>query len=162
LDDERSGSTQLVPDGDLTAAEARLLDREGDRYQFEVLYPFRFEQGKHTLAPAITYTRMDLDGGAMANDRYQGQLTYFYTGDIFNIATNVILAFADYDKTNPIYEKKREDDIYGGTLSVFYKNLFDVNRLSLVGKVAGFKSDANIDFYDTTIGFFSLSVLYRF
>jgi len=162
LDDELSGLTQLVQRGDLTAAQTKLLDREGDSYQFEVLYPFRFENDKHVIAPAFNYTRLDLDGGAMANDRYQGQLTYFYTGEIFNVAANLFYAYADYDETNPIYLKKRNDNNYGGTLSVFYKNLFDVERLSLVGTVAGFKSDANIDFYDTTIGFFSLSVLYRF
>ncbi|MGD8365330.1 MAG: DUF2860 family protein [Desulfobacterales bacterium] len=162
LDDERSGLTQLVERGDLTAAQTELLDREGDSYQFEVIYPFRFENGKHILAPAFNYTRLDLDGGAMANDRLQGQLTYFYSGDIFNMAANLLYAYADYDETNPIYLKKRNDNNYGGTLSVFYRNLFDVERLSLVGTVAGFKSDANIDFYDTTIGFFSLSVLYRF
>jgi hypothetical protein len=162
LDDELSGLTQLVQRGDLTAAQTKLLDREGDSYQFEVLYPFRFENGKHVIAPAFNYTRLDLDGGAMANDRYQGQLTYFYTGEIFNVAANLWYAYADYDETNPIYLKKRNDNNYGGTLSVFYKNLFDVERLSLVGTVAGIKSDANIDFYDTTIGFFSLSVLYRF
>lgn len=162
LDDERSGLTQLVQQGNLTAAQTRLLDREGDSYRFQVLYPFRFENGKHVIAPAFNYTRLDLDGGAMANDRYQGQLTYFYTGDIFNVAVNLLYEYADYDETNPIYLKKRNDNNYGGTLSVFYKNLFDVERMSLVGTVAGFKSDANIDFYDTTIGFSSLSVLYRF
>lgn len=162
LDDELSGLTQLVERGDLTVAQTKLLDREGDSYQFEVLYPFKFEKGKHVIAPAFNYTRLDLDGGAMANDRYQGQLTYFYTGDIFNVAANLLYAYADYDETNPIYLKKRHDNTYGGTLSAFYKNLFGVERLSLVGTIAGIKSDANIDFYDTTIGFLSLSVFYRF
>jgi hypothetical protein len=161
LDKERSGFTQQTLLG-LSASEVRLLRREGDSYNFEILYPFRFRQGKHILAPAVAYTRFDLDGGAMANDRYQGRLTYFYTGNIVDVAANVLLAYADYDKANPIYRKKRDDTIYGGSLSVFYKNLFSVNRLSLVGTLAGFESDANIDFYDTTIGFTSLSVLYRF
>jgi len=158
LDDELSGLTQqgLTPD------RANLLDREGDIYQFEVLYPFLLKKGKHILAPALSYTLMNLDGEAMANDRYQGQLTYFYTGKIFNVSANLLYAYADYKETNPIYLKSREDNIYGGSLSVFYKNLLDVERMSLVGTVANFKSDANIDFYDTTINFFSLSVLYRF
>jgi len=158
LDDEHSGLTQIG----LPSDQANLLDRQGDSYQIEVIYPFRFDQGKHNLAPAVTYTRLDLDGDAMANDRYQGQLTYLYIGDIFNIAVNVVLALADYDETNPIYSEKREDDIYGASVSVFYKNLLSVDRMSLVGTIAGFKSDANIDFYDTTIRFAGLSVLYRF
>jgi hypothetical protein len=162
LDDERSGLTQLVPGGELTAAKAGRLDRNGDSYKLEVLYPFRFEQGKHILAPALAYTHFDLDGDAMANDRYQVQVTYFYTGDMFDVAANLLYAYADYDKTNPIYGKTREDDDYGGSLALFYKNLFDVEKLSLVGTVAGFKSDANIDFYETTVSLFTLSVLYRF
>jgi hypothetical protein len=166
LDDERSGLTQLVP-GEvpgvvLTAAEAGRLDREGDSYELEVLYPFRFQQGQHILAPSLAYTHFDLDGDAMANDRYQVQLTYFYTGDMFDVAANALYAYADYDKTNPIYGKTREDDVYGGSLALFYKNLLDVEKLSLVGTVAGFKSDANIDFYETTVSLFTLSVLYRF
>jgi hypothetical protein len=58
--------------------------------------------------------------------------------------------------------KKREDVIYGLTLSLFYRNFLDVQGLSLVGSVARYRSDSNIDFYDTTIGLLGLSVLYRF
>jgi hypothetical protein len=162
LDDERSGRTQLVPGGTLTSAEAGLMNRNGDSYEIEVLYPFRFEQDKHILAPALAYTRFNLDGDAMANDRYQAQVTYVYTGDVFDVAANLLYAFADYDETNPIYQEKREDDTYGGSLALFYKNLFDVQKLSLVGTIAGFKSDANIDFYDASISLFTLSFLYRF
>jgi hypothetical protein len=158
LDDERSGLTQLG----LPPDRAKLLDREGDSYEFEVIYPFRFKQGKHVLAPALSYRRLDLDGDAMANDRYQGQLTYGYTGETFSFAGNLIFGIAEADETNPIYLKKREDDIYGITFTAFYRNFLDVERLSLVGSAAGLRSDSNIDFYDTTIGFLSLSILYRF
>lgn len=162
VDDELSGLTQLVEQGDLTVAQTQLLDREGNSYQFEVLHPFRFEKGKHVIVPAFNYTRLDLNGEAMANDRYQGQVTYFYTGEIFNVAANLLYAYADYDETNPIYLKTQNDNIYGGTLSAFYKNLLGVEQLNLVGTIAAVKSDANIDFYDTKVGFLSLSVLYRF
>jgi hypothetical protein len=158
LDEERSGLTQLG----LPPDQANLLNREGDNYEFEVIYPFRFKEGKHILAPAFSYRRLDLDGKAMANDRYQGQLTYAYIGEKFSITSNLILGIADADKTNPIYLEKREDLIYGVSLSVFYRNFLDVQGLSLVGSIAGFRSDSNIDFYDTTIGLLGLSVLYRF
>jgi hypothetical protein len=158
LDDELSGLTQLG----LPADQAKLLDREGDSYEFEVIYPFRFKQGKHILAPAFSYRRLDLDGEAMANDHYQGQVTYAYIGETFSFTGNLILGIADADKTNPIYLEKREDLIYGVSLSVFYRNFLDVQRLSLVGTIGGFKSNSNIDFYDTTIGLLGLSVLYRF
>ena len=53
-------------------------------------------------------------------------------------------------------------DKCGLSLTGFYRNFFNVERLSLVGSVAGFKSDSNIDYYDTAIGLLDLSVLYRF
>ena len=158
LDDERSGLTQLG----LPPDQAKLLDREGDSYEFEVIYPFRFKQGKHILAPALSYRRMELDGEAMANDHYQGQLTYAYTRKPLSIVSNLIFAIADADKTNPIYLEKREDVIYGLSIAAFYRNFLDMQGLNLVGNVAGFRSDSNIDFYDTTIGLLGLSVLYRF
>jgi hypothetical protein len=158
LDDELSGLTQLG----LPADQAKLLNREGDSYEFEVIYPFRFKQGKHILAPAFSYRRLDLDGEAMANDHYQGQVTYAYIGETFSFTGNLILGIADADKTNPIYLEKREDDIYGVSLTVFYRRFLDVQGLSLVGTIGGFKSNSNIDFYDTTIGLLGLSVLYRF
>ena len=158
LDDERSGLTQLG----LAPDQAKLLNREGDSYEIEVLYPFRFKQGKHLLAPALSYRRMELDGEAMANNHYQGQLTYAYFGNPFSISSNLIFAVADSDKTNPIYQEKREDVIYGLSLSVFYRDFLDAQGLSLVGTAASFRSDSNIDFYDSTIGLFGLSVLYRF
>jgi len=158
LDAELSGLTQLG----LPPDQAKLLDREGDSYEFEVIYPFRFKQGKHILAPAFSYRRLDLNGEAMANDHYQGQVTYAYIGETFSFTSNLIFGIADADKTNPIYLKKREDVLYGLTLSLFYRNFLDVQGLSLVGSVARFRSDSNIDFYDTTIGLLGLSVLYRF
>jgi hypothetical protein len=158
LDDERSGLTQLG----LPPDQANLLNREGDSYDFEVSYPFRFKQGKHILAPAFSYRRLDLNGKAMANDRYQGQLTHVYMGEKFTISSNLVLGIAEADKTNPIYLEKRKDVIYGLSLTAFYRNFFDVQGLSLVGNIAGFRSNSNIDFYDTTIGLLGLSVLYRF
>ena len=158
LDDERSGLTQLG----LSPDQAKLLNREGDSYEFEILYPFRFKQGKHLLAPALSYRRMELDGEAMANNHYQGQLTYAYFGNPFSISSNLIFAIADTDKTNPIYLENREDVIYGLSLSVFYRDFLDTQGLSLVGTAASFRSDSNIDFYDTSIGLLGLSVLYRF
>jgi hypothetical protein len=162
LDDERSGLTQLGQLGLLSPDQAQLLNREGDSYEFEILHPFRFKQGKHLLAPALSYRRMELDGEAMANNHYQGQLTYAYFGNPLSISSNLIFAIADADKTNPIYLDKREDVIYGLSLSIFYRDFLDTQGLNLVGTAAGFRSDSNIDFYDTTIGLLGLSVLYRF
>jgi hypothetical protein len=159
IDDERSG---MFGGLGLTPAQRALLDREGNYHCAELLYKWDFGD-KHYVVPAFEYHKFDLDGDAMANDRYGVQLTYGYKGDQFSLVANGSYFYADYDKTNPIYNKGREDDIYGGSLTGFWHRPFGMPEgWSLVASVLGYKGDANIDFYDTTVVGTSLSVLYKF
>ena len=158
LDDELSGLTQLG----LSAAQAALLDREGDHHEVELLYEWKVAE-RHTLIPAFRYNKFDLDGDAMANDRYSLQLTYKYRGEQFSVAANGSVALADYDATNPIYNTKRDDTIYGGTLQVFWHRPFGAPKgVSLLGIVGFFKTNADIDFYDAQTFLLGLSAFYRF
>ena len=159
IDDERSGTLGGLG---LTPAQIALLNREGNHHRMEILYKWDFGD-RHYVVPAFEYHKFDLDGDAMANDRYGVQLTYGYRGGWFSLVANGGYSYADYDTTNPIYNKKREDDIYGGSLSGFWHRPFGMPKgWNLVASVLGYKTDANIDFYDTDVVGTSLSVLYRF
>lgn len=159
IDDERSG---MFGGLGLAPAERALLDREGNHHRAELLYKWDFGD-KHYVVPSCEYHKFDLDGDAMANDRYGFQLTYGYNGDQFSLVANAGYLYADYDKTNPIYNKGREDDIYGGSLTGFWHRPFGMPKgWSLVASVLGYKADANIDFYDTDVVGTSLSVFYKF
>ena len=159
IDDERSG---MFGGLGLTPAERALLDREGNHHRVELLYKWDFGD-RHYVIPAFEYHKFDLDGDAMANDRYGVQLTYGYKGDQFSLVANGSYLYADYDKTNPIYNKSREDDIYGGSLTGFWHRPFGMPKgWSLVASVMGYKGDANINFYDTDVVGTSLSAFYRF
>lgn len=158
IDKELSGATQLG----LTPAQARLLDRNGESISLELGYRHSWADDKQQLIPAIRYTDFDLDGNAMANDSYLFQLTHLYIGDRWNIATNLAYTNQDYDAVNPIYGRERDDDVFGGSVQVFYKRAFDVDNLAVVGTLAYFDSDSNIDFYDTRVRITGLSALYRF
>lgn len=158
IDDELSGLTQLG----LPFQQAALLDREGDLQRLQVTY--YFEVGKrHRLAPALWFTREDLDGEAMANDLTELYLTYLYFGERFNFVTNVGFGTADYEKTNPIYGRKRDDDRAVLSFTVFDKKLFG-DKAKWWGSlsVAGFSEDANIDFYDQTMAVLTLSAFRLF
>jgi len=159
IDDERSGTLGGLG---LTPAESALLDREGNHHRAELLYKWDFGD-KHYVVPAFEYHKFDLDGDAMANDRYGVQLTYGYKGDQFSLVANGSYLYADYDTTNPIYNKQREDDIYGASLTGFWHRPFGMPKgWRLVASVLGYKVDANIDFYDTNVVGTSLSVFYKF
>ncbi len=159
IDDEWSGTFGGLG---LTPAQIALLDREGDYHHVELLYKWDFGD-KHYLIPSLEYQKFDLDGDAMANDRYGIQLTYGYKGDHFSLVANGIYSYADYDSTNPIYNKGREDDIYGGSLTGFWHRPFGLPKgWNLVASILGYKADTNIDFYYMDMVGTNLSVLYRF
>ena len=90
----------------------------------------------------------------MANDEFLFQLTYGYKHKKISLAANAVIGKADFDETNPIYNQKREDDIYGTNVFIFFlrpfdRDLFGIKKWSLFLNTAFFKSDANIDFYDS-------------
>lgn len=151
LDDELSGVFM-----GLNPFERDLLNREGNIYKAETLYRFFFGGKKHVIIPAIIYTDLDLDGDAMANDGVDFQLSYGYNTDRYSFVINALIGYSDYDKTNPIYLKKQDDDHYATGLIAFYHRPFGLTvpgfkRTSLYLKADYLNSDSNIDFYDTEI-----------
>jgi len=166
IDTERSGEaqTKATPTNpyEITADQATLLNRNGNMYSGKVTYTYPFEGLKHILIPTLEYSTYDLDGGAMAFDRYGMLLSYVLNTQKVNFITNLYYARSDFDEKNPIYVEKRNDDIFGATFSAFYKKFLGVPKMNLVGTVAVYDSDSNIDFYDGQISLATLSVLYRF
>lgn len=165
LDREISGLTQLVPGSvpgvTLTIAQAQQLDRNGNRHDVELLYDYDIND-EHKLVPSFIYSRYDLDGDAMSEDRFQIQLTHRYLGERFIFVTNLLYAHSEYDETNPIYLKKQDEDTFGGNFTAFYRRLFGVDGLRLMGMVLGTKGNSNIDFYESSVVGGMLSVFYKF
>jgi len=158
IDKERSG--QFLG---LTAAEQKLLQRDGD--QHEVRFGYQFDLGnKESLVPELIYTNDDRDGDAVSAEQWGVQLTYAKGGERFNLALTGSYSSADYDKRHPIYGKTREDDSWGVGGTVFDKSL-----LRALGKdwwatatAAYYEGDSNINFYDSTLWTMGLGVMYRF
>lgn len=156
LDDEYSGQAL-----GLTIPEQDLLDREGNTQNLELSYQFNFQNG-HRLKPKITYQDEDLDGGAMSSERWGVGLTHIYNNQQYSFITNLDWAYSDYDKQNPIYNKTRNNDRLGASFTAVYKNPFGYKDWNILGTIAYYDSDSNIDFYDTNIKLFGISALYRF
>ena len=150
IDSEKSGNSI----GTLTSSDRKLLERDSDRSTVDIAYAFRFAQN-HTLGPAFIYTHDDRDGKAMKNDAYDVMLTYAYfnRNNPFSFTGNAYIGQAEYDKRNPIYDKKQEDDRYGVQGTLYWENpwkwsLFGSNPMNFFVGGAIAKTDANIDFYD--------------
>ena len=163
INNERSGR-QAVQDGVITGSEKDRLDRNGDQHDLEVLYRYVFESGgsKHTFLPSFQYSYFDLDGSAMTYNYFLFNANYRFDVEKFAIAVNGYYGYADYDKSNPLFGKTREDDRYGFSVLGFYKHIFGVQGLHLNPLVTINRSDSNIDFYKSEVDLFALSLLYNF
>jgi hypothetical protein len=161
LDNESSGSDPALG---LTGSEQDRLDRNGDQHDLEVLYRYVFESGgsKHTFIPSFQYSYFDLDGSAMTYNYFLFNVNYRFDAEKFAIALNGYYGYADYDKSNPIFGKTREDDRYGFSVLGFYKHIFGVQGLHLNPLVTINRSDSNIDFYKSEVDLFALSLFYAF
>jgi len=159
IDDERSGTLGGLL---LTPAQIQLLDREGDTHRVDLYYTWKLGGG-HGLIPEFRYYKWDLDGGAMAFDGYAFRLTYAYKSDKFSLAATGYIGAEDYDKRNPIYQETRDDDTYGIAVNAFWHRPLGLPEgFSLLGTLAWYESDSNINFYDTQVNFAGLSMFYRF
>jgi hypothetical protein len=111
IDDEFSGNA-LVADGDLSASDQKLLDRNGDIYTAEVNYNYKVDV-HHTIVPAVMYVNRDLDGKAMAQDGVTLSVGHAYMAD--NLTWISKLSYTDLsgDKTNPIFDDKNGASGFG-------------------------------------------------
>ncbi|MGB5748312.1 MAG: DUF2860 family protein [Desulfobacterales bacterium] len=169
IDTETSGQSLVggVGPNRITSSERQLLERDSDRQSVDLSYRFNFAKS-HTLAPAFIYTHDDRDGKAMKNDAYDLMLTYAYLNrdNPFSFTGNAYIGQADYDKDNPIYDKKQDDDRYGIQGTVYYENpwgwsLFGSRPMNFFVGGAYAKTDANIDFYDQEAIMGSVGVFFK-
>jgi hypothetical protein len=136
----------------LTNSEQDRLDRNGTVHSVSAGYGFTFG-GNHRLTPQITWSYADLDGEAMANTGVDLQLRYVYDGDPISLVLNGYVGQADYDKSNPVFGKTRDDESYGAIATVYYKNpwgwaLFGSEPMKFFVTGAYTAVDSNIDFYN--------------
>ena len=136
----------------LSNADQDRLDRNGTAHKVSTAYQFKFAQ-KHQLTPEIALSYDDLDGEAMANTGVDLKLNYTYFGDPVTLVLNGSVGAADYDKSNPIYGKTREDERYSVSAAAFYKNpwgwkVFGSEPMQFFVTGAYSLTDSNIDFYN--------------
>jgi hypothetical protein len=135
----------------LSNSEQDRLDRNGAVHRASLGYAFRF--GNHKLVPQIALFYEDLDGEAMANSGGDFQLTWILDKDPLSFAFNGYIGMAEYDKSNPVFGKTRDDERYGASATVYYRNpwgwtLFGSEPMQFFVTGAYFAVDSNIDFYN--------------
>jgi hypothetical protein len=159
VDKERSGDSLDY----LTTAERKSLDRNGDIDRYEAMYEFRAHDDRHLITPGLMYTKQDRDGDAMSNDATGISLNYIYIqSEKWRYVFNAGYADLNYDDVNPIYGEKDGGERYSGSATVFYSAPFGLKKWALNGTVGWFQEDHDIDFYDASVGMFSIGMFRKF
>jgi len=71
IDKERSGESL-----DLSAAQRKLLDRNGDNERIDVFFEYASEDNRHILTPSLSFIDQDRDGDAMSRDGEDVSINY--------------------------------------------------------------------------------------
>ena len=157
IDDEASGESL-----DLSKAERKLLDREGDVARAEVGYMFNIGNGTHLIRPSIAFIDRDLDGDAMSQDGYEVAVSYAYSTDGFRWVNNVVVDSLEGDKKNPIFDEVNDEDRIALSSTMFFPGLFGLEKWTPNVSVAWAEGDSDIDFNDTKVWIATVSMFRRF
>ncbi len=160
LDDEESGQA-MVDQTILSTDEQALLNREGDQNSITLSYKMNIDRGQF-LVPELSFHDFDLDGEAMARQRYGLTTTYFLHTPAYSWVVSVFYAHTEHEEENPIYGITEESDSFGGSVVGTYHNLFGWQDFSAIGSVAYGETDSDINFYDADVVTGSVGILYRF
>lgn len=148
IDNEQSGAYLAAqPGSSLTSQDLENLKRSGN---FHILEAFTRVIASRWLMirPGLSYKRGYTDGDAMRFHQGEGQLGFFYMKNRFECSLNLKLDWTPYDNTHPIFEKTREDLIYGATFGVNYLKPFGLEGVKISFFSIASRTASNIDFYD--------------
>ena len=160
IDEERSGAA-LVSAGAITAAQATLLERDGDDYRTELRYTWQ-KSRREVFNPYVGYTKADRDGDALKNEGFYVGLDAAYFGGPLRVLGRLRVGNRDYDERNPVYGRRTDTDWYEIALNTTLALPFGSGRWSAVGGIAYAEDNSNVRFHDQQILLFQLGAQYRF
>ncbi|WP_299015387.1 DUF2860 domain-containing protein [uncultured Photobacterium sp.] len=155
IENEKSGQHSF------TSQEQSLLEREGN-ILFSQLSYFQSLNQRLLLRGAVSYSRIDTDGNALANDIYGAEIGVIQFLPSSSLALTFSYDYADFDKANPVFDKKQQDDRWGVFLAYEYQEPFGWENWGLVSLAGYNQSNSNINFYDEDSLLISAGINYRF
>ena len=150
LDDEKSGTFLLSQPGSLlTPDDLDDLDRDAHFHRLTTEYSFQIGR-RMRLTPILRYARGDADGDANSFHALTPQLSFLYFGNQLQASVNISAKAEWYDSRHPVFDKTRRDFSPGLFAILAYKNPFGFENFRIDWFNAFFKSNSNIDFYESS------------
>jgi len=135
-------------DDDVIGALIPELARDGAVYSLNLNYSYYVSKNLE-LRPRVSIRNGDYDGEANSFMKYKIDFEARYMTGQWMIVPRVYFSHSDFEETNPIFGKTRDNDSYGISLMTTYMAPFHWEKWSLTCLVSMSKGDSNIDFYDT-------------
>ena len=114
------------------------------------------------LKPLLKYTRGDAEGDANSYHALTPQLSFLYFDKQLQASVNASVKTEWYDKTHPVFDKTRRDINPGLFAILGYQDPFGFKNFRIDWFNAFFKSNSNIDFYESSNFITALGVGYSF
>ncbi len=114
------------------------------------------------VMPSIIYQSSSADGKANSYDQYGVELSVFKLMQRHQIVLTAGYAQRQYESTNPIYNKTRENNKLSLFAAYEYKNIMDWKDWSLVAFAGYGAEQSNITFYDNSEYIISTGLNYKF
>ena len=124
------------------------LKRDGKVSTLGAGYSFEIAEENY-LTPVISFARYSMDGDSQSRD----ELGLSVESDIMfgklGLNTKLELAQSEFDKSHPVFNKKRKDTDFTLAETVSYFAPFDIEPLYLFLSAGYSKRNSNIKFYDS-------------
>ena len=153
--------TDVAVDNDAIGKKKSLLQREGAVHTVTAGYTVSLNES-NTLTPQVRYEAGDLDGASNSYDTWGGGLTHTFTNDFLLVTTSVSAGKAEYEQSHPVFDKTRDETTYGISSTVSWLNPLGFTDFVASATASYARTDANIDFFDSTDAMFGMGLGYRF
>ena len=162
IDKEKSGTFLISqPASPLTPEDLDDLERDSNSHRFSAEYSFEL-MPRMSLKPILRYTREDAKGSANSFHAFTTHLSFSYSADKWQAFVNGIVKREWYDDTHPVFNKTRRDFNLGMFAIIAYKDPFGLKDFRIDWINGIFRSNSNIDFYESTNYITALGIAYNF
>lgn len=148
-------------DNDALGLRIPELNRDGYIVAFNTNYSFYISDNLE-IRPRLSYRKGEYDGESNSFSKFKADLEVRYTLRKWDFVPRVYASFSDYDSMNPVFHKTQDDEGYGASLLVGYREPFGFENYRVLGRIEAGKSDSNINFFDTESFSLGFAVQYTF
>jgi len=146
---------------DLLAEELPQLARDGSVYALRAEYSQTLSPAL-SLGPKLTVIKGDYDGESSSYSMYTASIQGTYRHGRLSITPEIYYGNREFDQTNPVFDRTREEDIYGLKAMLFYRAPFGLRDWSLITLLGYEKGESSIEFHDTEAFSFGMFLSYSF